>query len=422
MKINPWLFSAAALLITGGWLIHKRNSAATLEHEISALRERIRLVGASSDGDGPAGSPEEDLTINKDGSINWKGVATRIAHFPGGSLPDARLIRIRRMLLGMTADELEVELDRIGGIVLDPFIGAQFETMIVDILEDKDPRRVVERVDRFGNEASGGFWRIRSAFGKWAAMEPAAAASWLDSQIAAGKLESKSLAGKSLSHIGLETSLVLALLAADPAAAAARLTALPEDCRADFFGEPHHFELSAKGQAAYAELIRNNLSPGQASHTLINVAAGLSLSGGYDRVSGFIADANATDEEKAGIVRQVIERQLTHDVSIRTVTIEDLDRAHAWGEGHAPGVADAAMGEMLGERVGLGVDFTKVSKPLLQYHARTGDDTMLAGFLRSDAVREQAADKAAELINLIKDPALRAEISALPQYSNPPTP
>jgi hypothetical protein len=96
-----------------------------------------------------------------------------------------------------------------------------------------------------------------------------------------------------------------------------------------------------------------------------------------------------------------------------------LDKARAWGASQSPGVVDQATGEALAETLGRGKDFKTASELALKYHESSGNDEVLAAFLKSIEVQSTAADEAMPLIDKIKDPALREEIRGLPQYQKP---
>ena len=78
----------------------------------------------------------------------------------------------------------------------------------------------------------------------------------------------------------------------------------------------------------------------------------------------------------------------------------------------------AATGEALGEALWRSDSFDKASSLALKYHESTGNDEVLAAFLKSDAARHRAADKAKALIDQIRDPALQEEIRSLEQYKD----
>jgi hypothetical protein len=418
MKANPWLLPGAALLITGAWIVSGKRSAASLEREIEILTERIRMVKAAGNDGFTTGGTAKDSRQAKDGKIDWKDLSVKLSQMQGQrGVGDMRTtMRIQRLLLDMSAEELVAQLDEVAALDLDDMAKKPLQGMILQALAEKDPRMVVQR---YGEEAAdqrgAGHWSVRMALGKWAEKEPAAASAWLDQQIAAGKFDSRSLDGKSQERLGIEGVLVAQLLKTDPAAASARLAGLPEDQREDFFKQGFFFHVSKDSETSFAKLVRDSLSADKVGGILANSAAHLAQTGGYGRVDGFIASANATDEEKNAIVAQVMERKLSF-TETPTLNAEELDKARAWGTAHSPGVVDKATGEAIGNTLWRGADFKTASALALKYQAESGNDEVLAAFLKSNPVRNRAANEAKPLIDQIKDPALREEIRALPEF------
>lgn len=420
MKANPWLLPGAALLVTGGWIVSQKNSAATLEREIAVLTERIQQAKSSGDAGSKAGAAAGNSRKEKHGKIDWKELSGKFAAMrDGGGMPDMRaMIHLQRLILDMSADELCAQLDEIAALDLDDMARKQLQGMLVNALAEKDPKRVIERYGaEAADEDSGARWAVRSALGKWAEKEPAAAAAWLDRQIAAGKFESKSLDGKNQDRIALEGMLVSALLKTDPAAASARVAALPAEQREDFFNQGFFFQMKAGSEASYAKLVRDNLPADKVAGVLAETAGNLATQGSFERVDRFITSANATDAEKSAIVGTVLENQLNRNGGSK-VNVETLDKVREWGATQSPGAVDTATGKALAANLWRGGNFDDASAMVLQYNESAGNDEVLAAFLKSDQVRNGSANKALPLIDRIEDSALRDEILALPQYEN----
>ena len=418
MKANPWLLPGVALLITGGWIISGKRSAASLQHEIDLLTERIHLVKTAGNDESKAGAAGKDSRKAKDGKIDWKDLSKKITEMRAdGGMGDMRtMMRIRRMLMEMSAEELDAQLDEITRLDLDDMARKQLQGMILGALAEKDPKRVMERFEQEpADENSAGRWSVPMALGKWAEKEPAAAAAWLDQQIAAGKFESKALDGKNQERLRFEGVLVTQLLKTDTAAASARVAGLPEDQREEFFQQGFFFQVTPESESSYTKLVRDSLPAGKVGGVLANTAGNLAQQGGYERVDGFITKAKATDEEKKAIVAQVMERKLSSHGESK-ITAEELDKARKWGLTQSPGVVDKATGEALANSLWRGGDFKTASDLALKYHAESGNDEVLATFLKSSQVRRTSVDQALPLIDQIKDPALREEIRALPQF------
>jgi hypothetical protein len=148
---------------------------------------------------------------------------------------------------------------------------------------------------------------------------------------------------------------------------------------------------------------------------LANTAGMVVMNGGFERVDGFIANAHATDDEKKAIVAQVIKNKMSQGHGSK-INVDELDKARAWGTSQSPGVVDKATGEALANTLWSGGDFKKASELALKYNESSPNDEVLAAFLKSSQVRHQSTGEAKELIDKIKDPALRKEIANLSEY------
>ena len=414
--MNPWMFPALAVLVTCGWIGYERKSVATLEREITQLNERIQQAHSAGDVGGKFREAEEKARKEKDRKIDWKNQAGKIGQMSNGGMQDMRaMMRMQRLLMELSSSELCAQLDEIAALDIEDSTREQLQSMILGVLVEKDPKLALERFGNYlGDERSDFLWPLSDALGKLAVKDPAAAVAWLDQQVAAGKFESKSLDGINHSLVRLERMLVNALLKSDPSGATAHVAALPESLREELFQKVDFFQLEPKNEAAYANLVRGSLASDKVGGILANAADTLSMLGGFERVDGFIASARATDDEKKAIVEQVMKNTIARNGA--NINTDDLEKARAWGAGQSPGVVDKATGEALAIMIWEGGDFTKASELALQYDAKSGNDEVLAGFLKSNEVREESSEQAKTLIDKIKDPALREKIANLPEY------
>jgi len=422
MKANPWILPGVAVLLTGGWIGLQKKTAADLQNEITMINERIRQFQAAGDADAGARDAEEKARKEKDRKIDWKDLAVKMKDMRDGGVQDIRtMMRMQRLLLDLSAAELCTQLDAIAALDIEVNLRRQLQGMIMGSLVEKDPKLALERFGKdLQDDEFGVSWQMSNALRKWADKEPAAAAAWLDKQVAAGKLESKSLDGRNSSLVRFESSLAGALLKSDPAAVTARVTALDETQREQFFQQGFFFQLGKESEAAYAKLARDTMPADKVGGILANTAGNLVMNGGFERVDGFIASAHATDEEKKAIVDQVMENKMNHGDGSK-INIEELDKARAWGARQSPGAVDKATGEALANSLWRGGNFKTASELALKYNQAAGNDEVLASFLKSPAVQNRSAREAVDLIAKIKDPALREEIGNLPQYKEKPS-
>lgn len=416
MKFNPWIIPGLAIAGLGGWIGSQKQSSATLEKEITVISERIRQVRSGEDAEMQAQQKEQLALKAKEKAIDWKDIAGKMGEMSTGTMPDMRaMMRMQRLMLELSAEELCAHLDEIATLDIESSTRRQLESMILGSLVEKDPKLALDRAAAsMGDEDSGLHWQLGNALRNWADKNPAAATAWLDQQIAANKFESKSLDGKNQTLIQLESSLVGALLKTDPAAASARVKALPEAQREDIFDHGFAFQLHKDSEANYAKLVRDTMPADRVATILADTAGMLVMHGNFERVDGFIANTHATDEEKKSIVKEVMNNRINHE----DLKAADLDKIREWGSRQAPSVVDEATGSAIASSIWRGGNFKKASELALQYNESSPNDEVLAAFLKSNQVRNQSAGKAKALIDKIKDPALQAEIRDLPQYKN----
>jgi hypothetical protein len=414
MKPNPWIIPALALLVVGIWIATRKQSSATLEREIEVIRERIQQAKDGAADEESSREATDKAGKEKEKSIDWKDLASKVTYGQGRDMQDMRaMMRMQRLLMDLSADELCVEIDEIAALDLEDNVRKQLQGMILGVLAEKDPKLALEKFsDQLGDQESGLHWQLSSALKKWAEKDPVGAVTWLDQQIASGKLEGKSLDGRNRSLTQFEGSIMGPLLDSDPALATARIKALPESQRVDLLQQGSWVHITEKNEGSYAKLVRDSLESEKVGHVLANTAGNLARQGGFERVDGFIANSHATDEEKKLIVTEAFENK----INPANMTMEELEKARVWAAKQSPGVVDKATGEAIASSLWRGGDFQKASELALKYQASTGSDEVLAAFLKSPEVQHKSAEEARSLIDNIKDPALQEEIRNLPQY------
>jgi hypothetical protein len=426
MKVNPWIFPVLAALAVGIWIGSEKKSSAALEREITVIAQRIREAKSTAEVELKT---REELEYdhkkkrNKrtNHKIDWKSLAVKV-----GETDDNRQasVRTEQVLLGMTTEELCAQLDEIAAMNLGNRVHNLLKNIIFSALQTKDPEMALTRFVSEASEVADNFHiqeALSSTLSKWAEKEPAAAITWLDAQIAAGQFESKKLDGKNQALLRLEGALVNALLKADPAAATARVNALPIGHRLDFFSRGAFYNLPQESEVNYAKLVRGTLPANQASKILASAAADLaSIKDGYKRVDAFIINSNTTEQEKKSMVVTVM-TYLLRRYNDSEIDVKELDEARAWANTQSPDSVDKGTGEALASAISRGASFEDASRLVLQYHESAGGDEVLASFLKSSrGIRGGNEGKAKRLIDEIKDPNLREKIRNLPQFKNQP--
>jgi hypothetical protein len=418
MKVYPWLFPAAALLVTGGWIFSTHQSAATVRQEIAQLTERIQLAQRYDQDQARGKEAEAKAKRDADKKIDWKSIAAKMGQSRMGGMPrDMReMMRMQRVILDMSAEEIVAQMDQIAALGLDKQVSDQLIGMLIGALADKDPKLVLDRFsDRIGEERGSLSWQLGDAFRKWTSKDATAATAWLDAQISAGKFDSKSLDGKSQSRLAFESGLIGSLLAADPTAASARVMALPAEQRKELLNQGFYMQLKPENEGNFAKLARESLSKEEAAEVMANMAGNyIFQSDGYDKVDHFISSTQASEAEQKAIVEKAFQNTIYRKQG--KTDEATIEKARDWAQKYAPDSVDQMTGQSLGQVASVGNSFETNSNLALKYQEKTGNDDVLVAFLKSDNIRYGKSNDAAALVPKIKDAAKRAELEAL--YSN----
>ncbi len=388
MKPIHILPPALAIAIAGILVGAQRQKISQLESESILLREHIaaekgrdHLPETAPDSSRPA-RPEAEAD-----EIDWMEIAESFSEMKnGGAVKDMRkTMAFQRRLQKMDKAQLLAALDQIQALELDDEQRAMLESMIIGPLALKDPGLVLNRFsDRISDNQSGTIgWQLSNALGEWAKKDQAAAIAWLDSEIAAGTFDSKSLDGKSRTRLSFESNLVARLISTDPAAAGARVAALPADQRQEILGKFGYQELKDEDHAAYATLVRSQLSGEEVASVFGQQASRLAMRGGLEKVSGFLDRIAATREERVQAAEKAAAGSITGKTHQSKVTVEKMDTMREWLGTQAPGSVDEITGKTLGQVVNQNgaTKYSEAAALALEYHARSGNDLILSRFL-----------------------------------------
>lgn len=417
MKAKPWVLPLITALAVGGWIFSRKTTAAVLEHEITVLQERIRQARASVDG-GRRHEADEKARKAKDRRLNWKEVASSFgANVHEGPRDIRTMMRLQRLLMDLTAEELCGQLDEIAATEMDERVRRQLEGMIFGALVEKDPKLALLRFEsRIGDE--GFNWQLASALQKWASKDLSGAMAWMDRQIAAGVFESKSLDGENGSYMRFESSLVGVLLKSDVQSAIKRVMTIPEEQRDEFFSQGIFMNTEKGREDDFVRLVRGTVQSSDVGGVLARHAAGLVRGQDFERVDEFISVSQATPDERSAMVSSVMQRSVTSGGKVPLDT-EVIDKVRDWAATHDPGAVDRNTGEMLASSLWvLGGDIEKVGAIALKYQASSGNDDTLAAFLTNERVRNRGGEdkqRVLELAGKIKDPVKRQEVVDLLQ-------
>ncbi|MBC8128646.1 MAG: hypothetical protein H8M99_16025 [Gloeobacteraceae cyanobacterium ES-bin-144] len=413
MKPNLLIPPLAALILSAIWIVSQQHSISQLDHENSILEKALADHASSQDTDlsnGKAAASSKP-TKTKD-SMDWKKIAAQMAEMQSaGGMGDMRsMIKLHQRLQEMSKEELIAALDEIAALDLPTQAKEQLEMMLLGPLIEKDPEFALTKfMDRIGNEQSAWGWQLASAFSEWAKKDSGKAIAWFDQQIAAGKFDSKSLDGKSRFRTQFEGSLMGALIGSDPAAAATRLSAMPEDQRTDVLRSFH--QLKEQDQLAFAKLVRSQVPEKEQAKLIGTKAAQFVYKGGYPKVSETLDRIEATPAERTATAKEAANYQIGNLGNKKTITHEDIDAMREWVSTQAPESVDSITGNALARSLQSQhkTEFADVAALALQYHEASGNDEVLVAFLDNYQVR-QNKEQALLLVEKITDEKSRERI------------
>ncbi len=238
MKLSPWLIPALVFAIAGGWLGWQSHALTTVEAASDSLRERIAAARASEpEADGlPLRAASTAKHTKTREPFDWKSLAALCASMrndgDGGDL--RAMVHFQQRLLEMSAEDLAAAEDEFAALDLAGDARADLERTLVEELIKKDCELALRHfAGRLRDADRTLHWRLAKGLGDWAKKSPVAAAAWFDQQAAAGQLDGKALDGSDQFRSHYEGALIGALQVADPDAAVRRLSALPDEQRAE---------------------------------------------------------------------------------------------------------------------------------------------------------------------------------------------
>ena len=322
------------------------------------------------------------------------------------------MMKFQRRLQTMTQQEIVAALDEIAALDLPEQPRRMLEQMLIGSLVQKDPEFALTRyIDRLPDTRGGMGWQLSNAMQEWAKKDPAKATAWFDTQIAAGRFDSKSLDGKSQTRGQFEGNLISTLLASDPDAAARRLGAMPEDQRGEVLGQYSSQPLKEENQLAFAKMVRDQVPEKDQAKALADQASRLVGDDGYAKVTGFMDRIAATPAERTACVEQAAESRIQSISYQKKVTREDLDTMREWTKTQAPDSTDKITGEALAGLLqnGRKMNFGEASELAVHYRETSGNDDVLTSFLDSWPARKNK-DQARVLAEKISDDKRREEI------------
>jgi hypothetical protein len=406
MKTIHLLPPAVALVLAGTWIGVQRRSLTAMERDNVTLQTHLSAARLTS----PGADPSVFKAVKNTGPIDWK----KIAREQQSGLGDPRIMmRFNRRLREMSREEILSALEEVAKTDLPADSRSMLEQMLVGQLVQLDPELALTKfVDCLQDERSGIKHQLPAAFQKWATKDPQRAGAWFDQQIAAGKFTNKSLDGRDSFRILFEGALIGSLLNSDPAAAALRLSALPEGQREDVINHDSINAFKKEYPAAFAKLVREQLSAKEQTRIIARQASQMVWNGGYAKVTEYLELIGATPAERSACVDQAAISRIQSLPENQKVTHEDLDALRDWVGSQSPDSLDRVTGTYLGEvvRGNSRMDFSEAAGLAVQYSQASGNDEALGAFLKSWPVYNNHKQETRVLAEQISDEKLRAQI------------
>ena len=380
----------------------------------TALKARLadRSSGSGTDAAASTAKSANPLATDKE-PIDWKKMAGQIAEMQSAEMQgdgSRAFLRLRMKILALSKDELVAALAEIAALDLPDDSKGRLQRLLLYRLCEKDSELALRHsLDQIDGEDGSMRVLLTRAMKSWAGKDPAAATAWFDQQIAAGKFDSKSLDGKNAARIEFEGSLIGALISTDIAAATARLKSLPEDQRGEALRKIRNFT-TPEAQLAHANLVRTGLSQ-KAQTECFTQQASIMARKGYAEVTEYLDCIKATPAERAVCVEKAAGVRIQKLSQDKKVSREDIDTLREWVASQAPGTADKLTGKVIGEsmRADQKLSFPEAAALATQYHATSGNDEVLIGFLTSCDLKQQPSEEVLTLIAKISDAKQRED-------------
>ena len=414
MNLIRLLPPAVALVLVGTWLGVQQLSISAMESENGLLRKAIaaaRLVAPANDF-AHGKTALADKAPADTNPLDWEKLAGQFVELQksGGTGDPRPMLRFQQRLQAMNRDQILAALDEIAALNLPAASRSLLEQPLITALMEQDPESVLTRfTDRLGGRDEAMDRQLAAALNAWAKLDPRKAADWFDRQIAAGKFDSTSLDGRSPARMRFEGALLGVLLTSDPASAAGRLAALPEDQRGEAIGNAALSPPGGKALATFARLVRTQVPANDQAAAFARQAGQWVAQGGYASVTAYLGGIRLTADERIGCIEQAAATRIFSNN--KRIAAADLDALREWVGSQAPQLTDSITGKVLCTAAlgNLKLDFAQAAELAIQYSQASGNDNVLIALVENWAARSNK-DEARALAERITDVKRRAEI------------
>ncbi len=242
MKAKFYVLPVITLALASFWLIKQRQTISTVEGKSTEFEKQIAAVRSPSPGADLTPTPptapamkevaaQAEIQTDKE-PLNWKNIALQWeAMQQNTDATEVSLLRQRFKL--MSPAELVAALEEVATHNLSALTRMDLMMHLIIPLVEKSPElALTHQMDFLGDNTFGMGWQLADVTQKWAKNDPARAAAWFAEQLAAGKLDGKTLSGKSETRSKITQALMSGLHVANPDAASRFLAAMDEGERA----------------------------------------------------------------------------------------------------------------------------------------------------------------------------------------------
>ena len=402
----PWILILAGLL---GWVGTQRQAIATLEQEFVTLTAGVERYEALTKASEPKRvAPHPARVFNADQPIDWKEVEEYLVD---PQRDPQWIVSLQRKLGAMSPEALIQELDRIAAIYpSDPSerIALQMEHLILPPLIEKNPelpmRHLISRIREPGYSRA---LMLRDAMRGWTKNDPEEAIAWFDAQDAAGVFEEKIPDSFRLADLFL-TEIIGVLVAQDLEAAVDRLHMISGKDRSGFLERSiYRWAEDVTNYAGFANLIRGELEEKDRVWPIAKFAQEIA----FEKVSDYLDVIDATPAERAACAEKAVVKRVGMLSTEEKITPQEIEEIRVWAGEVAPDAVDTVTGIALAEstEVLVKLSFDEAAKLALHYHAASGNDDVLVGFLASRA-GQLHREAGRRIATSIIDPELRKDL------------
>ena len=425
MKSTSFIIPAVALISTVALIAMQRQSIGTLERETALLQNRITASDSSTSLSSTAKPVRPKAVATGDEPINWNEFVSKHeemrqrGRLRSENMGWAHLIEER--LQSMTKEQLSAELERITALDVPSPYPDLIREMVMTPLTNKAPELGLMRFMEHPSSDSDNWSEPNAALKQWAMTDPEKATAWLDAQITAGKLDSKSLDGKNPLRILFEKTLIGVLITSDPDAASHRVGILPENQRADVLrGQA----VEPKNQGAFAKLVRQQVPATDQTEVLAELVFLSVPKEGYGAATGCLDRIEATPDERTAYIEHVAVSHFQHLARNGGITNKEVDALREWTDSISPEATNLLTGKALAMAPSGGgnqTSYADLAELAVQYNQAGGNDDVLVGFLKEPVNyvfnRQLNKQQVSALAEKIADEKRRQEVlDLLDQY------